>query len=109
VGINRCPEHGDQTGPLCCRHVIDAVRARSGLTSPIVPFELDFMDDGTLILDLALCASCAATSQLQPRSRVSGRLWETGSEGGTYPWVAPTCHICVNALNKTLLQGLSTL
>jgi hypothetical protein len=87
---------------MCCRHVIAAVDMGTELTTPAVPLELDFLDDGSLILKVMVCDSCAAAGQLCPRSRVSGKLWEAGTADGTYPWIAPTCHICVNELESRL-------
>jgi hypothetical protein len=86
-------------GPLCCRHVVDATTG-SDLETPIVPFELDFMDDGSEMLKVMVCAACATAGQLRPNSRISGKRWEAGSANGTLPWVAPTCHICVQELDR---------
>lgn len=96
MGVHQCPKHGRQSGPLCCRHLVDAVSAGSEVPKPLVPFELDLLDDGTEILQVIVCASCVAASRLHPNSVVSGEAW---SAEGAYPWVCPTCHICVSAVD----------
>jgi hypothetical protein len=105
MGKHLCPKHGGQTGPLCCRHVIDAAMTGSKLDTPIASLDLDLMDDASVIVRVIVCASCATAGKLRSNSRISGKLWEAGSEDGTFPWVAPTCHICVDELDRRLVPS----
>jgi hypothetical protein len=101
MGRYRCPKHGNQTAPLCCRHIVEAANAGTWLSLQTVAFEIDFLDEGSQILNVVVCTSCAAAAQLHSGDRVSGELWEKGSSSGSYPWVAPTCHICIAELRNS--------
>lgn len=103
MGLHRCPKHGNQTGPLCCRHVIDATDGMN-LQDSLVHFEIDWLDDGTEISEVVVCTKCAAAASIRPNSTFSAVSWVAGSENGNLPWVAPTCHVCVNQLRGSLVS-----
>lgn len=103
MGLHRCEKHGDQTGPLCCRHVIDAATKGIPLQADPVRSGIAWViNDGSKTTPVLVCSECAATGNIDPDSSISAETWESDSHDGTLPWVAPTCQLCVQELEKRI-------
>jgi hypothetical protein len=104
MGLEQCASHGRQPGPLCCVHVQGAAHG-TGDVPPVetIQFQVDLTDDGAHLLPHIVCASCASQFGLTAGSRVAGEIAE---RSGAFPWVAPTCQVCVESwLNSPASQG----
>ena len=104
MGLHQCQEHGLQAGPLCCQHIIAAIRDTS-LQTDLVRSGIDWSDDGSEVSKVLVCSDCAAAANISPDSLIAAEVWESGSRSGTFPWVAPTCHICIQELVNRLDPG----
>ena len=94
MGREQCTTHGRQTGPLCCVHVHDAARGDNKLPlGESVQFKVDLSDDGAHLLPYIVCASCAREFGLSAKSTVSGAIAE---RDGQFPFVVPTCKVCLD-------------
>ena len=95
MGAVECPNHGLQIGgnPLCCKHVNTAVHA-SHASIPSKSFQLDFLDDGSLIYDVVICQPCIERYDIDPIKLLSGDKFDKQLEEGAFPEIAPACPEC---------------
>ena len=91
MGLVRCGEHGNQSGPLVCQHI------RSALSHEPVPPGgrvvegiADALGDGEVISMIALCDACAARIGVSASETVP---WSC-LEGADFADVAPCCQRC---------------
>src|SRR5215213_502185 len=97
MGLVRCERHGEQQGPLCCRHVLDA---SYGTPSPgpvadpgaLVFICIDLFDDASEMLDIVLCQVCAVQY-----GRGAGDVLASEHLGDdrALPWICPICNPCL--------------
>jgi hypothetical protein len=97
MGLVRCSRHGDQIGPLTCDHIHSEHHAIPDEIEAFVQFQIDLVDDGSVLLDAALCANCAKTVPVSSGETVSGRR----SEERDFPYVAPICGLCFAELRRS--------
>jgi hypothetical protein len=98
TGTNRmtivmCTEHGRQSGPHCCEHVLDASYRTPPLTltdpAAIVFATIDMLDDESVLLGVVLCGPCAAKF-----GRASGDVVSGTRTHDALPWICPICTPC---------------
>lgn len=97
MGRVLCDRHGGQQGPLSCQHVLDG---SDGVESPVasadphavVFLRVDLLDDGSEMLDVALCRECATRFARETGEVLAGRYF--GDEGAL-PWICPVCNPCL--------------
>ena len=93
MGMVLCEKHGRNTGPLCCKHVIEAVYGGTGPVS-FAEVTCDVTGDGECVLRHLVCNECLAEYQLTPGAEVDEKLWSDDAE---FPATAPVCHMCLSA------------
>jgi hypothetical protein len=94
VGRVSCSEHGLQTGPLCCKHVLRAL-ARQAQLPPgnAIEFCVDMLDDQSTVVSYIVCPECAASFELKAGQMLPGEYFAETK----LPWAAPSCDKCVTA------------
>jgi len=84
-----CEKHGASSGPLCCKHVIEAVHGKG----PQVSFQcvqFDATGDGQCIIRHLICDQCATDYELH--DQVPEAVWD---DENRFPWVCPVCAGCL--------------
>ena len=95
MGAEQCQVHGVQVGQLCCPHVNSAVRGSLEVPrDAAVSANIDMMDDGSDLLLIVMCQSCAARFNIRVNANLPGEVLD---RAGLIPDVAPTCGICFAA------------
>jgi hypothetical protein len=97
LGRVSCAEHGLQSGPLCCEHVLGALARQAQVPADVaVEFSVDLPGDGDDlgVLPCIVCPECAAMFELNAGQMLPGELLD---EEGKLPSVAPSCDKCVTA------------
>jgi hypothetical protein len=99
-----CTKHGRQTGPHCCRHVLDAACQKKDGTDlrSLARFKIDSPDNGKDYLHFILCESCGTQYGLCQRPILPSEFFAEDR----LPWTAPICSPCFEAL-ETKLIGLA--
>src|SRR5690349_15642767 len=90
MGRVLCEKHGSSSGPLCCRHVLDAVGDRG----PVVSFQrvtFHAAGDGERVIGHLICEKCLADYGLP--DQVTEAVWGDESR---FPWVCPVCEGCLS-------------
>lgn len=93
MGIVNCRRHGMKGGPLCCRHVLDAVRG-CGPVAQSTALRCDVDGDGKFVLHFRLCIACAAKDGLLHQEEIS---FERAFDETRFPSTAPVCSDCLQA------------
>ena len=95
MGAINCSKHDRQTDcPLCCEHVSFAVHSNHAS----IKYEclyMDFMDDGSLLIDVLICQSCIEWYDIDINAMLSGETCEKQSEQGAFPVITPICPECM--------------
>jgi hypothetical protein len=93
MGAVRCTIHGHQIGePMACRHL--SADVWGGVTTrPFQEFRGDFFDDGTVLLNVALCTDCVARFCVSARVAVDSRILESADP-------VPLCPECWRKLSR---------
>ena len=87
MGAVQCQFHGYQLGsPLGCEHLVRDLSNQAAVR-PYRQLRSDFFDDGSVMLDVALCAQCLSTLGLNKADTVSAAT--LGSEN-----IVPLCPQC---------------
>ena len=90
--VRCCTIHGHQVGgPMACRHLSSDVWAGE-TTRPFQEFKADFFDDGTLVLNVALCKDCVVKFGVSEQPALNSQILES-----TDP--APVCPECWRQLS----------
>jgi hypothetical protein len=98
MGAEQCDIHGVQVGRLCCNHVAAGVKGTAKLPASLaVNAEIDMLDDGTELMPICICQTCAAQFDISQNSR----LPNAAVDEGRIPYVAPTCGLCCNAWRES--------
>jgi hypothetical protein len=94
MGRVTCDKHGATSGPLCCKHVLEAVYGKG----PQVSFqrvEFDAAGDGRCVIGHLICGQCVIDYGLS--DQVSEAVWDDESR---FPWVCPVCAGCLSDYEK---------
>jgi Trk K+ transport system NAD-binding subunit len=87
MGAVQCQFHGHQLGgPLGCKHLARDLSSQVAVR-PYRQLRSDFLDDGSVVLDVAFCAQCLSTLGLDKADTVSAAT--LGSEN-----MVPLCPQC---------------
>jgi hypothetical protein len=93
MGAVRCSIHAHQIGgPMACRHLSADIWGRV-TTRPFHEYRGDFLDDGTVMLDVAICLDCAARLSVPEQGVVSSRIFESIDP-------VPVCSECWHTLSR---------
>ena len=97
MGKVTCVTHGPQQGPLCCRHILDAIADSSQARAVVDPqglvyLSLDLLDDGQITLSVVMCRECA-----MQYGRTDGEVlaWTEYNAPALLPWTCPSCSGCL--------------
>jgi hypothetical protein len=93
MGAELCQVHGVQLGQLCCPHVTSAIRGSlEVLPDSAVSANIDLLDDGSKLLPIVVCQSCAARFNIAVNANLPGEAFEREEL-----ILAPRCGICFAA------------
>ena len=91
-----CKRHGTQSGPHCCRHVLDAV-AQKGAPVEYRLVTFDVNGDGDVVYQHLLCLNCVEEYGLTNLKRVQEDVW---GDDKRFPWTCPVCGPCLDEYKK---------
>jgi hypothetical protein len=77
MGAVRCSSHGHQIGgPMACRHLSADIWGGVA-TRPFRECHGDFFDDGTMMLDVAICMDCVARFSIPAGSVANSQILQS--------------------------------